>query len=197
MRLAVIVPTVPGREDHLRRCLDAYRETAPHAKVYVEFGHDCAGKAWIAGAAKADADGYDYIHLTADDLEPQEGWLGVAVETVGKGYIPAPLVYHPDGQLESAGLMHLGCYRGPYDDWMVVDGTTVPFLTADMWGRIGMLPIHYATDQFVSWKGRQNGWDTVVRDGMRFTHHTALAGRNEGRSADDIREYLRVTGGVA
>jgi hypothetical protein len=190
MRLAIVVPTIPGREEDLARCLEGYRLTAPDAKVYVEFGHPSCGAAWIAGAEKATEDGFDYLHFTADDLEPHDGWLDVAVDTVNRGFIPAPLVYHPSGELESAGLMNFGVYGGPYADWMYVEGTTVPFITATMWHKIGMIDVHYCTDLWVSAQGRKHGWQTVVRTGMAFTHYTAQAGRNYGRVADDTRRYL-------
>jgi hypothetical protein len=103
---------------------------------------------------------------------------------------PAPLVYHPDGELESAGLAGFGCYRGAYQDWMHIEGTTVPFLTGEMWDAIGMIDVHYCTDLWVSHQGRKHGWETVVRTGMVFTHYNAPAGRNYGRVPDDTRKYL-------
>lgn len=188
MRVAVIIPTIPGREEDVARCVEAYRRTAPDALVFIERGHPSCGAAWIAGAEKAAP--FDYLHLTADDLEPHDGWLETALETVQKGYIPAPLVYHPNGELESAGLANFGCHRGVYSDWMMIEGTTVPFLTRKMWDRIGMIPVHYCTDLWVSHQGRNWGWETVVRTGMRFTHYNAPAGRNYGRVPDDTRAYL-------
>jgi len=190
--IAVVVPTIDGREADLIRCLSAYKETAPDATVYVETGHPSCGAAWIAGAEKAARDGFGYLHLTADDLEPHEGWLEVAIETVDKGYIPTPLVYHPDGTLESAGIAGFGCYTGPYTDWGFVEGTTVPFLTAAMWERIGMVPLHYCTDLYVSARGRLKGWETVVRTGMVFTHYNAMPGRDYSRAFPDTQEYLRM-----
>jgi len=193
--IAVVIPTIDGREEDLGRCIKAYEKTVPKGlRMYVEHGHPSCGEAWIAGAEKAVRDGFTYLHLTADDLEPHDGWLDVATDTVDRGYIPAPLVFHPTGDLESAGLMNFGCYRGPHDDWMYVEGTTVPFLTATQWDKIGMIPVHYCTDLWVSEQGRRNGWQTVVRTEMRFTHHTAQAGRNYGRVPDDTREYMRLIG---
>jgi hypothetical protein len=192
MQLAIVVPTIDGREEDLERCLGSYQATAPDAKVYVEHGHPSCGVAWLAGAKRATADGFDYLHLTNDDLEAHDGWLEPAIETVDRGYIPAPLVFHPDGSMESAGLQNFGCYRGPHDDWMHIEGTTVPFLTAEMWDRIGMVPIHYCSDLWVSAKGRKCGWETVVRTAMRFTHHTAQAGRNYARVPDDTQQYMQL-----
>lgn len=186
--LAIVIPTVPGREEHLERCLQAYWRTAPDACVYVEHDHSSCGEGWIAGAAKAEP--FDYLHLTADDLEPHEGWLAPAIEAVDKGYIPAPVITHPGGALESAGLAGFSMYAGPYVDWQPIEATTVPFLTAEMWDAIGMLPIHYCSDLWVSHVGRRHGWETAIRDQMRFTHYTAPAGRNYGRVGDDNRAYL-------
>lgn len=194
MTVAIVIPTVDGREEDLARCLLAYEDTAPgvEIKLYVERDHSSCGEAWIAGSDKAVSNGFDYLHLTADDLKPHDGWLDIAIATVDKGYIPAPLIYNPDGTLQSAGLAGFGCYTGPYDDWGYVEGTTVPFLTREMWDRIGMIPVHYCTDLWVSAKGRQHGWETVIRTGMVFTHYNAMPGRDHGRALLDTHEYLRL-----
>jgi hypothetical protein len=187
--LAIVVPTIPGREAHLARCLDAYERTAPDARVLVEHDHPSCGAAWLAGAAAAGD--FDCVHFSADDLEPHDSWLEVALETVDAGYIPAPLVFNADGSLDSAGLAGFGQYRGPHVDWQLVEGTTVPFLTRAMWEAIGMIDVHYCTDLWVSTIGRRHGWETAIRTGMRFTHHTAQAGRNHARAGDDTHRYLR------
>lgn len=191
MTVAVVIPTIKGREEDLRRCLVGYENTCPDAEIYIEAGYPSCGEAWIAGAERAVERGFDYIHFTADDLEPHEGWLEPAVESVEKDFIPSPVVFHPDGTLESAGLMGFGCYTGPHHDGMLVEGTTVPFLRRDMWERIGMIPVHYCTDLWVSHQGRKYGWETVLRTSMEFTHYNAPAGRNYGRVPDDTQEYLR------
>jgi hypothetical protein len=187
--VAIVVPTIEGREIDLKRCLRAYKRTAPKAEVIVEHDHGSCGEAWIAGAERTDA---EYLHFTADDLEPQPGWLKIAKETVDKGFIPAPLVFNTDGSLDSAGLVGFGQYRGEHQDWQPIEGTTIPFLTREMWETVGMIPVHYCTDLWVSVQGRKHGWETVIRTGMRFTHHVAPAGRNYGRAPDDTREYLRL-----
>ena len=192
MTVAIVVPTVDGREQDLARCLKAYKRTAPKARVYVEHGHGSCGEAWICGATKATKDGFDYLHLTADDLEPQAGWLKAAVQTVDRGLIPAPLVHHPDGSLESAGLNGFTLNSHVGGDWQPVENTTVPFLTREMWEQIGMIPVHYATDVWVSAMGRRRGWETVIRTSMRFTHYTAPAGRNHGRAPGDANECRRL-----
>jgi hypothetical protein len=189
--IAIVIPTIRGREADLDRCIKAYRATAPDVRLYIERDRPSCGTAWIAGANRAAQTGFDFLHLTADDLEPHDGWLEAALETVEQGCIPAPLVHHPDGSLESAGLMDFGCYTGPYADWMSIEGTTVPFLTTEMWDAIGMLDTHYCTDLWVSHQGRRRGWETVIRTGMGFTHYNAQPGRNFGRVPADTQEYLR------
>lgn len=192
MTVAIVMPTIAGREDHLERAMDAYERTAPDATIYLERDHPSCGAAWIAGAARASEDGFDYLHFGADDLEPHDGWLKVAVETLNAGLIPTPLVFHPDGRLESAGLKNFGCYTGPYMDWQLIDGATVPTVTREMWDVIGMIDIHYCSDLYISTVARvKRGWETVIRTGMRFTHHTAPAGRDYTRAPGDTAEYLR------
>lgn len=191
MRVAIVVPTVTGREQDLKRCVEAYWDTAPGARVYIEYDLPSCGEAWIKGTGRALGDGFDYLHLTADDLEPHPGWLEPAVEAVEKGFIPAPFVYRPNGELESAGLAGFSLNLAALADWAPVDGTTVPFMTREMWDKIGMIPVHYCTDLWVSTIGRRHGWETVIRDGMRFTHYTAQPGRNYGRAQPDTQEYLR------
>lgn len=192
MKVAVVVPTIKGREEHLERCVHAYRDTAPGCKVFIEYDHPSCGAGWIEGARRAVAWGCDHLHLTADDLEPHDGWLEPAVEAVEKGCIPAPYVYQPDGGLESAGLAGFSLNLSTLDDWAPIEGTTVPFLSLEMWLKIGMIPTHYCTDLWVSTIGSRHGWETIIRSGMRFTHYTAPQGRNYSRAPDDTREYLRL-----
>jgi len=188
--VVAVIPTIEGREADLKRTLSAYEATAPEARVMVVHDRPSCGQAWLDGAEEAGA--FDYLHFGADDLEPHAGWLEVAVETVDRGHIPAPLVFEPDGALDSAGLLGFGQYRGPYVDWQLVEGTTVPFLTCEMWEAIGMIPVHYCSDLWVSAMGRRHGWETAVRTGMAFTHWTAPAGRNYGRAGPDTQAYLRL-----
>jgi hypothetical protein len=193
VKVAVVIPTIEGREPHLERCVAAYKATAPDAKLYVQTGHPTCGEAWNAGAKRAKRWKPDYLHLTADDLEPQPGWLDAAVEAADRRRIPAPLVFHPDGTLESAGLIGFGCYTGPYEDWTAVDYTTVPFVTWALWGQIGMPgELHYCTDMWVSAVGRHHGWETAIRTPMRFTHHSAAEGRIQGRAPNDARRYTEL-----
>lgn len=186
--VVIVVPTIPGREADLERCLASYKRTAPDARVIVERGHSCVGDGWRAGAEKAGD--FDYLHLTNDDIEAHDGWLEPAIEAVDQGKIPAPLVYGPSGSLDSAGLQGFGQYRGPHHDWMRIGGTTIPFMNRAMWEQIGMVPIHYCADLWVSAKGRLKGYETVIRTGMCFSHHEAPAGRDYSRVEEDAKDYM-------
>lgn len=200
MSVAVVIPTIQGREHWLERVEDAYRRTAPDARIAVERNHPSCGAAWLHGAKWFETwlkDGFDYLHFGSDDLEPQDGWLEPAIEAVDAGFIPAPLVFHADGTLDSAGLVGFGQYRGSYEDWQLVEGTTVPFMTREMWERIGMIPVHYTSDLWVSTIGRKHGWETAIRTGMRFTHHVAPEGRDYSRVNADTQEYMRLVAEAA
>lgn len=203
VRIAVVVPTVHGRDAHLSRCVDAYRvSTARLAEddelaLYIERDHDTCGEAWRAGAARAEQDGFDYLHLTADDLEPHPGWIAPAVECVDEGFIPAPVVLEPDGTLQSAGINGWDCYRGPHVDWMHVESTTVPFMSRKQWQAVGMIPLHYCTDMWVSYRADRAGWPTRLRMDMVFTHHNAELARGAGmgqhpRTVHDRAEFARL-----
>lgn len=189
MKVAVIVPTIAGREDFLELCLDAYERTAPDATVVVVKDEPTCGIAWAKGADHVGD--FDYLHLTADDLEPQDDWLQAAVETVDAGYIPAPLVLLTDGTLQSAGLQGFDVYTGSYADWQLVEGTTVPFVSREMWNKIGMIDTQYCTDLWVSRIGRmRGGWETVIRTPIQFVHHNAMAGRIQHQAPSDTQIYI-------
>src|SRR5262245_55571386 len=103
MRVAVVIPTMRGREHHLARCRRTYGErTDADLEIVVEADHGTCGAAWMAGASRLEQQP-DYLHLSADDLEPHDGWLDAAIDSAMRRMIPAPLVYNPDGSLQSAG----------------------------------------------------------------------------------------------
>jgi hypothetical protein len=185
--ISVIVPTVPGREDHLERCTRAYAGHAPGGyalDLVIERGHPAVGIAWQAGAEKARG---EYIHLTNDDIEPRPGWHAPAIEAVQRGCLPAPQVYSPDGAPQS-----LPAWGALGDDWAPVTMTTLPFCSRAQWERIGPVArIHYYSDDFFSYRGRKAGWATALRSGYAFTHHWALPGRGAGMTEAERMEHDR------
>jgi hypothetical protein len=53
---------------------------------------------------------------------------------------------------------------------------------------IGMLPIHYSSDVWVSYRGRQLGWESVLRHGYDVRHWRHAALRGAGMSVPDRDE---------
>src|SRR5688500_15419632 len=98
----LIVPTIPGREESLERCIDSYeRLTDADLNVIVVKNSPSAGEGWIQGMEQSSA---LYLHLSCDDLEcMNEDWAKVCIETVDKGKLPCPVVFRPDGGIESCG----------------------------------------------------------------------------------------------
>lgn len=177
----LIVPTVKGREESLERCLESYERLALGAElnqIVVEDSESC-GWGWKRGLRMSSA---DYVLLACDDQECiSPTWAATCIETVEKGLIPCPRVWHPDGSIESQGgdmdkFRHV--VARPQKDWTAVDYTTIPFLSREMADAIGMLPIHYSSDVWTSYRGRQLGWETVLRHGYDVRHwrHAALRG---------------------
>ena len=172
--ISIVIPTIRGREEHFERCVAAYESrTVETYEIIVERDHPAVGPAWNAGAARATG---GLLHLTADDLEPHDGWDQAAINTVQQGFLPAPRVVNQNGQLDSCGL-----HGVEMEDGAVVPMSVVPFLPTSLWAEIGpCLPIHYFTDNWISWRAARAGWSTRVRRGYGFTHHWAQVGRGAG-----------------
>jgi hypothetical protein len=191
--ISVIVPTIEGRESSLERCLEAYHEQSFGARldmIVIEDAPTC-GVAWQEGAAEAAG---DYLHFSADDLEPHLGWWEPAVEACDQKKIPCPVVFNPDATVQSAGgdLDAPNCLLTAIgEDWTAVPFTTVPFLTRNQWDRIGMIDLHYFTDVWVSYTGRRLGIPTVLRTGYTVTHHNEPAGRGAGMTQGERAHYDR------
>lgn len=201
MLISIVIPTVTGREDHLARCMDAYREhTIQRIELIVIRDRPTCGIAWQEGSEQASG---DYLHLTADDLEPHHGWDRSAVHYATTNRIPCPTVMEPDGvtvQSTHGVSAQAGISTEPVTAGQEVGFTTVPFMTIGQWKLIGpMIPLHYCTDSWVSHRARLHGIPTVAAPGMRFTHHNALPGRGAGmgdqhaRTAHDRAAYTELT----
>jgi hypothetical protein len=182
--ISVVVPTIVGREEHYARCVAAYERTVPADDLQLITMRDfpTCGEAWNAGAAQATG---DYIHFSADDLEPHDGWWQPAVEAVEAGYLPAPRIVNASGKLDYCGV-----HGREMADWMLVRMSVIPFFTAAQWKVIGpVLPIHYFSDNYLSWQGALAGFPTVVRRGFEFTHHWAQSGRGAGMTYQQRMEH--------
>lgn len=175
--ISIIIPTIQGRELHLDRCVRAYEErTQAEHEIIVIHDKPTCGIAWQEGAERASG---HYIHFSADDLEPHPGWDKAARAAVSLGWLPAPRILKPDGRLESCGRWE---EEQATDD--LTEMTRIPFMSAMQWRMAvaPMLPIHYYTDNWVSFKARLAGIETRVHRHYLFTHHWAMQGRGAGMS---------------
>ena len=178
--IQVICPTIAGREENYERCVRAYEQrTVDQVNFITIYGEPTCGLAWQKGVELA---GPGYIHFTADDLEPLDGWDVDARQAADDGFLPAPVIYvRNSGQVEILGVTPDGFF------------SRIPFCTSAQWEKIGpMIPIHYYTDNWFSWMGNKAGFLTMEIPSYRFNHHWAMAGRHgsEKMSADYI-EYER------
>lgn len=187
----VVVPTVEGREDSLARCIASYEENTAGGVLNFIVVHDepTCGLAWMKGMEQSKA---PYVHLTADDLEvTSPTWAGVCIETVDAGELPCPIVRRLDGSVESCGgnMNAPACLISEMQpDRTPVDFTVLPFYSREQAERIGMTAGHYMTDVFASHRGRQLGYETVVRHGYELVHHRSDVGRREP-DPEDHRLY--------
>lgn len=191
MKVSIVMPTIRGREEWLERTVAAYeRLTVVSHEVLVEHDHAGCGLAWQAGGDRATG---EYVFMAADDLEPLTAeWALCAMEACDRGVLPAPRIYHSDGRLQSCG-----------ESWEMLepDGeetgfTRAPFMSRAQWNVARpMLPVHYATDNWVSWRCGQQGIPTVVTYGFDLVHHLAQEGRDEQRMGADLEVFRRAVEG--
>lgn len=179
----LIVPTIPGREESLERCLESFGD---RVNPIVVRGASSCGEGWIEGLRRS---GGDYVLLCADDIEAHPDLCLVECKiTADEGYLPAPIVYRPNGSIESAGgdMSAPACLLSRVEaDWTPVDFTPMPFLSREQIRKIRMIPAHYMTDVYASYRGRDLGYETVLRTPYRLIHHHLAVGRIHGGSAKD------------
>lgn len=183
--ITVVIPTVTGREVDLARCLDAYLSRSVHDIIITTFlNFPTCADGWNAGAA--DAVG-DYLHFSADDLEPHEGWDVAAIEATERGLLPAPRIVNQYGRLDSCGL-----HGVEMEDWAVVPMSVIPFMPLELWKKVGPVPsIHYFSDNYISWRAGLAGFKTAVRRDFAFTHHWAQPGRGAGMTYGERMQHDR------
>jgi hypothetical protein len=183
--ISVVIPTITGREHWLERCVNAYTRTlggARHELIVVKDRKAC-GIAWNEGIGQAT--GY-YIHLTADDIEPEPGWWEAAVASVDRGELPSARILNTDGTLQSCGTDHL-----EHEDGEEAFVARIPFATREQFNEIGpMMNEQYMGDYWFSHRGRECGYRSVVRRDYCFFHHFAQEGRIDTLHAD-VKAYKR------
>lgn len=189
--LSIVIPTISGREEWLERTLRAYADlTTESTEILVELDHPACGPAWQSGGERARG---RYIFMAADDLEPKAaGWEQVAMAVCDDDALPAPVIYNTDGSLQSCG----GSWGLLEPDGAATDFTRAPFMSREQWELVEpMLPVHYFTDNWVSWRALRHRILTRVVYGFDLVHHLAPEGRNESRMADDMNVFARARHG--
>lgn len=194
--ITVVIPTVQGREALLTQCLAAYANRSVYPiEPLVYHDRPTCGIGWQLGAQEASG---DYIHITADDLEPHEGWDVAAVNAIDDGYLPAPRVIDPAGQPQ-----YLPGWGAEHPDGTEVDMSTIPFMSRTLLEKVTPLfTAHYWTDNFFSDRAKAAGYQPRLTIGYGFTHHWGQPGRGAGmgpddRMAHDRRAYDEATALVA
>jgi hypothetical protein len=121
----------------------------------------------------------DYVHLTNDDIEvTNSNWAKACIEATDKGNLPCPIVRKPDGSIESCGgTGKNGLLTDIQPDGTEVEWTVLPFMNKEQANAIGMIPAHHATDVWVSRRGKELGWPTVLVHGYEVIHHYSNIGR--------------------
>lgn len=183
--ISVIIPTIDGREHWLEKAERVYCETTENFELIVVRNAPSCNLGWNTGIEQATG---DFIHLSADDLEPHPGWWRAALRCVRKGQLPCARVLNSDGTLQSCGNDATEVATGSISDL-----ARVPFFPRTLLSTI--YPIfgnHYCGDYWVTARARALGWETVVIRGMVFTHHMAAEGRRH-TVQEDYAEFLRLT----
>jgi hypothetical protein len=179
-KVTVVIPTIPGRETHFRRCRDSYIATTDGVCVLdlvIVVGEPTCGWGWQAGIEKMAADS-EYLHLTCDDIEAQPGWVQAAVSAITDHVLPAPRILNgTTGAPESF----------PQWGYEWADGTeaglsALPFMSRDLFENhvAPMLTSHYYGDNWVTWRAGLAGYPALVRRGYFFKHHWASHRRGAG-----------------
>lgn len=190
-RISVVVPTIAGREDLLAATKAAYKANTSREVEWIEAkGYPTCGQAWNAGAASATG---DYLHLSADDVEPHPGWDDAAVEAADQDFYPAPRLLTPAGAVHSCGSMGAGLLLPDCPDWTPCVSSSFPFMRIERWTPDCCLPIHYYADDWLAHLARVAGLKPVVRTGYCLTHLEGTVGRgaNVARHHQHITTYLR------
>lgn len=180
----LIVPTIKGREESLERCLESFKPA--YVNPIIIHDAETCGAGWLKGLELSRA---SYVALVADDIElASDTWPIECIEVADSGFLPCPRVYTPERTIESQGgdmnaLGHL--IRRHQADRAPVDFTTVPFCTRKQIDKIGCIATQYGCDTYISYRGRQLGYETVLVHGYDLIHHQEQVGRGAGMNQND------------
>lgn len=171
--MSVIIPTLSGREESLKRTISAYEETTEGIdwELIVIRDKPTWPTACNEGYAKATG---DILHFSADDLEPLPGCWDEALPWLEENdELPAPKVLN-----HSADGVFDNIEDG--EDRALTWFTRIPLLRRDQYERIGTWPeYNYVADIWLSEKARTLGIETRIFYSYAFVHHWHQVGRKE------------------
>ena len=176
--LAVVVPTITGREESLEITLRSYEETLAGDDFELIIIQDAPTwpEACNDGYSKADA---EYYLFGADDLDAYPGWWEYGKEALQlrPNELPAPFVYDMRGPEET--FQRANPLDGP--DGALTHFTRVPLMTREQWEIVGPWPaIGYYADMWVSEKAKTLGIRTRMVENFAFFHRWSQIGRTDG-----------------
>lgn len=175
--ISVVIPTITGREEWLARCVTAYTETTPAVEIIVVKDEPTCGHAWIEGYRRSSG---MYVHFTADDITPRHSWYHDAMQACSRGFVPVCDVRSDNGN--QAWCM------APLGDMGHVRNVLVPFLSREQLAKGGwLLPVHYGSDDWVTYRAVQLGLSLVECRDYKLTHHVASEGRDYTRRHGDVK----------
>jgi hypothetical protein len=171
MMLSIVIPTIDGRQDELVQTVSAYERRSPGVDIewIVEVNHPNCGVAWNAGAARARG---EYLHITADDIEPESTmWLASALAICRNDCVPV-------------GFVREGAHQ------FGRDFPRMPFCRREWW--VPVAEIHYYSDNHFGDVMRRAGHSSVVASDYDFLHRKSMVGRDESpaRMNRDRNDYL-------
>lgn len=195
--VTVPLPTIDGREHFLDKAVASYKRTVPNLEIILVRNAPNCGVVWQYGAETGKG---DYILMGADDVEMHDGSPQAAIQMIDQGALPAPLIYHTDGRVQACG----GSWEQMEPDHAYTEFTRGPVVSRAQWNVIGpMIPTHYYTDNWITYRGLLHDIPTVVCHAFAYTHHMADEGRGAGmtwneRMAADHRLFeLYASGEIA
>lgn len=191
--VAVVLPTIAGRERLLDATRASYRAAAGVEVVLVEVkGLPTIGQAWERGRAVLDEQGveYDWLHLSADDVLPTRDALRLAIEfSVDRTAYASPRILNRDGSLHSCGTLGAGMLLPEVPTGSPAGSSPFPLLHREHVERIPPIPpIHYYADDFLGfWARHACGLDALVCREFELLHMEGTTGRERvaARSMSD------------
>lgn len=176
--ISVVVPTIPGRESWARKCVREYKRTAPQAEIIVIKDEPSCGHAWVKGFEESTR---KYIHFTADDITPADGWWGESIDLLDRSILPAANVRDQNGAPAMCD--------SPLGDMGLYPNILVPFLTREMAEKGNwLLPIHYGSDDWFTYRAVSLGYPVERCRSYRMFHHVAPEGRDYTRRHADVKQ---------